>query len=181
MAFLTDLLFSSIGSHQANQQYDKIANDYTGAENKSVNAFAPYVRLGQTGVNRLQDMSTPGFAFNPTDPSYAFTKSEGLTGINRQFAATGALDSGGRDRAAIRYASGLADQTYGNEFARNAGLAGMGLTAAGDTSNAYFQGAGGRAGAYSAKAGNNAGYWGGLGASWNDAGNAFASKFGFGG
>jgi len=184
MAFLTDLLFSAIGSHQANDQYNHILSDYTGAERKAVNAFAPYVGVGQTGVNRLTDMSTPGFAFNPTDPSYAFTKGEGLTAVNRKFAATGALDSGGRDRAAMRYATGLANQTYGDEFARNAGLAQLGLNASADTANAYFQGAGGRANAYNAKAGNNAGFWGGIGASWNNnMDNAFGglSKYGFGG
>lgn len=181
MSLLTDFITSTIGTHQSNKLYGKIANDYTGAENKSVNAFAPYLGIGTTGVDRLQQMSTPGFAYSPTDPSYAFTRDEAMRGVNRQYAATGALDSGGRDRAAMRYGAGLASQDFGNEFARNYQLAGLGMQGAQGTSNAYFRGADGRANAFAAQAGNDNAYWGRTGASFGNAERQVSNAFNFGG
>lgn len=181
MAVLTDLLFSAIGSHQANQQYGKIAADYTTAEKNATNAFAPYASAGATGATNEQNMVTPGFAFSPADPSYAFRLNQGANVFDRSAAARGDLFSGGQTKALTRYGQDYASTEYGNEFARNATLAGQGLTAAQGDASAGFQGAAGRAGAYSAQAGNNSGFWGGLGASFNNGMNTAAAKFGYGG
>lgn len=64
-------------------------------------------------------------------PGYEFTLDQGINALNRRRAAAGMLDSGNADLDAIRYATGLADQTYGGWQDRLGGLISPELTAAG--------------------------------------------------
>lgn len=62
---------------------------------------------GSEGNTRAQDNFHAG-------PGYQFTLDQGLGAINRRRAASGMLASGNADADAIKYGTGLADQTYGN-------------------------------------------------------------------
>lgn len=55
-------------------------------------------------------------------PGYAFARDQGLEALNRRRAAAGMLSSGNADIDAIRFGTGLADQTYGAWQDRLAGL-----------------------------------------------------------
>ena len=79
-------------------------------------------------------------------PGYQFTLDSGLDAINRRRAAGGMLDSGNADLDAIKFGTGLADQTYGDWLTRLGGLVSPELSA---TSGA----ATGQAGVYGGMAG----------------------------
>lgn len=185
MAFLTDLLFSGIGASQANKQYNNNIADYTSAQNAATNAFSPYAAVGTQAAGNVGQMLTPGFKFNPTDPSYAFRLQQGIQAGDRSAAANGSLLSGGQQKALSDYGQNAASTEFSNEFARNAGVAqSLGLPAAQGDANAFFQGAAGRSQARNNIAGTDQGFWGGAAGSFNSASaNAFSptSTFGFGG
>ncbi|MES9949350.1 MAG: hypothetical protein ABW118_10355 [Candidatus Thiodiazotropha sp.] len=62
-------------------------------------------------------------------PGYQFTLNEALKANEGRAAARGRLNSSATDRSNIRYATGLADQTYNNYLNRLASVAGIGQTA----------------------------------------------------
>jgi hypothetical protein len=86
---------------------------------------APWLEAGRNALIRLQDPA----AFT-ADPGYQFTRSEGLRGIDQSAAARGGALSGNALKALNEYNANLADQTYGNWWNRQAGLAGVGQSAA---------------------------------------------------
>jgi hypothetical protein len=53
-----------------------------------------------------------------TDPGYQFTMDQGLQALQRTHAAAGNLASGNADADTLKYATGLADQGYGNYVQR---------------------------------------------------------------
>lgn len=62
------------------------------------------------------------FSFNPTDlastPGYQFALQQGLRGVNNGLNSRGLGLSGAQIKGAEQYATGLADQTYGQQFGR---------------------------------------------------------------
>jgi hypothetical protein len=108
----------------------------------------PWRAAGAGALGPLSEGLQPGgqfaqkfsFADWQADPAYNFERQEGLNALGRQFAAGGAYNSGGHDKAAMRYATGLADSNFEgaynrfnqdntNIFNRYASLAGIGQTA----------------------------------------------------
>lgn len=69
-------------------------------------------------------------------PDYAFTRSEGLRGVQQSAAARGGAYSGNALRGITDYASGLASQQFGNYSNRLAALAGVGQSATAATAAA---------------------------------------------
>jgi hypothetical protein len=110
--------------------------------NKQVELQEPWRQAGMNALNKMQS----GDVMSYMDPSYKFRFGEGLKALDRQAAARGGLISGGALKAAQRYGQDFASQEFGNAYNRLAGLAGVGQTATGATSNA--------AGAFGANAGN---------------------------
>lgn len=110
--------------------------------NKQVELQEPWRQAGVNALNRMQS----GDVMSYMDPSYKFRLGEGLKALDRQAAARGGLISGGALKAAQRYGQDFASQEFGNAYNRLAGLAGIGQTATGATSNA--------AGNFGANAGN---------------------------
>jgi len=53
-----------------------------------------------------------------TDPGYGFQMDQGLQALQRTHAAAGNLASGNADADTLKYATGLADQSYGNYVSR---------------------------------------------------------------
>lgn len=83
----------------------------------------PYIQAGQQGVQRLGEVAGgPGFSFDAKDlkdtPGYQFTLDQGLQAIQRSRAARGAGDGGALIKEATRYATGLADTTFGQAYTR---------------------------------------------------------------
>ena len=96
---------------------------------------APYQAIGKQGTDALSsalpsltkgfDPGAAGlpaqFSFNGSDlantPGYQFTQQQQEQAIQRQAAAAGGIN-GGTLKSLAQYDTGLADQTYGNEYAR---------------------------------------------------------------
>ncbi len=132
---------AAIGSHAAN----KAANAQVGAANAATQVqqhmfdqirgdLSPYNAYGQgalTGLNRF-------LSGNPADvqrqlestPGYQFDLSQGLKSVQNSAAARGLGVSGAALKGASRFATGLADTTFGNQFARYLDSARLGESAA---------------------------------------------------
>lgn len=101
--------------------------------------------LDALGANGAAGNARATSAFQ-AGPGYEFALSQGLDAINRRRAAAGMLASGNSDLDATKFATGLADQTYGDWLTRLGGLVSPELSA---TSGA----ATGRSGVYGGLAG----------------------------
>lgn len=102
--------------------------------NTTQDNLAPYIQAGGADINQLNSyLNTsptggPGGGaglltpFNPTEaqlentPGYQFTKTQGLQAVNNSNAAVGWGLSGPGLKGIAQYATGLADQTYQQQF-----------------------------------------------------------------
>lgn len=87
------------------------------------NAINPMYRAMGMNADGSRDLSNPlnqRFSFNPGDltktPGYEFALQQGLQGINNSDSAKGLGMSSANMREAARYATGLASQTYNDQF-----------------------------------------------------------------
>lgn len=76
---------------------------------------------GQFGSNgQLTGMSGQGFQFNPSNleqtPGYQFTLQQGLNAVNNATSATGQTGSGAQAKGLANYATGLAQNTYNQQY-----------------------------------------------------------------
>jgi hypothetical protein len=144
---------------------------YGGARDASLGYYQPYAQGGQEAFARAGQMQTPGFQYNPSDPSYAFRFGEGVNAIDRSAAARGGIGSGGTLKALTRYGQGLASTEFAADFERNNQIAKYGFNAAQGqagvqnnyaqgVSNTLFGAADGRSGARTAKGDAIAEQWG---------------------
>lgn len=160
-AAATNAAIASDQIAEERRQYDQTRADY-----------APYRETGYKALDTLAGLyGVGGTKIDPTaalesTPGYQFTRDQGLLAIDRANSARGALNSGGADKARIRYASGLASTTYDTYANRLAALAGVGQSATGSTAAAGEAATSG-IGAARAQAGNAA----------TAAGNASASSY----
>lgn len=113
------------------RQYDLTRSDYAPYRDTGYKALDTLAGLMGIGPNKID----PTAALEAT-PGYQFQRDQGLTAIDRSNAARGALNSGGADKARIRYASGLAASNYDAFANRIAALAGVGQSATGATAAA---------------------------------------------
>lgn len=79
--------------------------------------FRGIIQNGPDGKFRSEDWD-PSIAGLEKTPGYQFTRDQGLKALENQFAAKGLGISGNAMRGAADYATGLAQQTYGQEFNR---------------------------------------------------------------
>ncbi|MBV9842408.1 MAG: hypothetical protein JOY99_12915 [Sphingomonadaceae bacterium] len=160
-ALIGGVVQSSAASDAADAQV-QAANAAAGVQQNMYNQtradLLPYQQYGQTGgINQLQAMSgylnTP-FSMTQSQleqtPGYQFDLSQGLKSVNNQLGARGLLNSGAVMKGAANYATGLADNTYQNQFNmdqtqktniynRLAGIATLGEDAAAKTGAAGIQ------------------------------------------
>lgn len=115
------------GIAEIGRQYDQSRTDQM-----------PWLTAGTNALGKLQDPN----AFQAS-PDYAFRRSEGQRDIGNSFAARGGAASGNALRALTEFNQNLAGSEFGNWWNRQAGLAGVGQTAANSL------------GAYGANAANN--------------------------
>jgi hypothetical protein len=128
---------------------------------------APYMQLGSSAIPQLQaqlgKLGNMQFSFNPTEqqleqtPGYQFTLQQGLKGVDNQLAAKGLNLSGAQAKGIGQYTTGLADQTYqqqyqnalqnfmtnygaqSDQYNRLSGLVGLGQNSAAGVGNAGLQ------------------------------------------
>lgn len=99
---------------ESKRQYDTTRSD-----------LLPWMNAGQNALGQLQN---PQANFQAS-PGYAFTKQQGMEGIQNQFAARGGAQSGNALKALADFNSNLASGQYNNWWNQQAGLAGVGQTA----------------------------------------------------
>lgn len=128
----------------------------------------PYMDLGQNAIGGVYQQLASGplnsqFSFNPTQaqleqtPGYQFTLQQGLKNTNNALAAKGLNLSGAQAKGISAFTTGLADQTYqqqyqnalqnfttnygisADQYNRLAGLVGLGQNAAAGVGNAGLQ------------------------------------------
>jgi hypothetical protein len=140
MAGLFDI-FSNNNAEQAardrnaglQQGYDALSSNY-GQGRDAINAgantatgyYKPLLDKYGAGTNAYGDATgangTEGFARAKTnfqaDPGYGFQMDQGLQALQRTHAAAGNLNSGNADADTLKFATGLADQSYGNYVTR---------------------------------------------------------------
>lgn len=118
------------------------------------------------GVNGAEGSARARAAFQ-TDPGYQFQLDQGLQALDRTAAARGGLAGGGLTGDTLKYAQGLADQSYGNYVNRLSPYFNLGTAAAGGVSGAFNN------------AGNTqAGLWGNLAGLNTSVGNNLATTAG---
>lgn len=85
--------------------------------------LSPYMNLGSSAIPQLQQMlAGGGFQFNPTQqqleqtPGYQFTLQQGLKGVDNSMSAKGLNLSGAQAKGISQYTTGLADQTYQQQY-----------------------------------------------------------------
>jgi hypothetical protein len=120
----------------ASQAHDD-ANAATANANAAVQPFSIFgQKYGLEGLASLQN--DPSSLAN--SPQYQFTRDQGLEALNRTAAASGYRGSGNILQELTKYASGLASQTYSDEFNRRYNLATLGANAASRVSTNTLQG-----------------------------------------
>ena len=90
--------------------------------------LAPWRDAGGNALARLMGQWGENYT---ASPSYNWRMSEGLRAVDAGMSARGLRNSTARDRAAARFADGLASQDYDQWWNRGAALAGVGQTATG--------------------------------------------------
>ena len=137
------LIGSLTGANQQAQAAQSQANAANYAANLQQQQFAtnqanlsPYMSIGtaalpqllqslgyqgQYGANgNLTGLSGQGFQFNPSNlaqtPGYQFTLQQGLNAVNNATSATGQTGSGAQAKGLANYATGLAQNTYNQQY-----------------------------------------------------------------
>lgn len=131
------------GSSKAASAQESAANSAAGEQAREFNITqanaAPAIAAGQAATNRLNSIfsgSGPDYSSFYTSPNYAFTKQQGMQGIENSFSASGGAKSGNALKALDQYNSNLAAGQFGNYFNQQASIAGLGQTATGQVGTA---------------------------------------------
>lgn len=109
--------------------------------------------LDALGVNGAEGNTRATGAFQ-AGPGYEFTLGQGLDALNRRRAAGGMLNSGNADVDALKFGTGLADQTYGSWLDRLRGVDSNALSATGAAAAGQAGGYGSLANLYNTDAQN---------------------------
>ena len=113
------------GYNALSSNYDQGRGALTTNYGNASNLYAPLVASTTAGANAYGDASGANgagglqramdtFKNSGQYGAYGFTLDQGLQGLNRAHAAAGNLSSGNADTDAMKYATGLANQTYGS-------------------------------------------------------------------
>lgn len=104
--------------------------------------YDPYVATGYGANNALQNLYADPNSVRSL-PGYQFAQDQGVQALDRSAASRGMLNSGRQQKDLLRFGTGLADQTYGNQVARLMAGAQQGqgaLTAQNQTTGQGLQG-----------------------------------------
>ena len=132
MSFVTNAIGSLLGTNQqasaAQSAASTQANAQLQAQQLLQQNLAPYSSIGTAVLPQL--LSSLGYngnyganvnLTNPSNlastPGYQFTLQQGLKGINNQASATGLNQSGAQQKGIANYTTGLAQNTYNQQYA----------------------------------------------------------------
>jgi len=93
-------------------------------------SYDPYVQTGYASNGALNRLIADPSSVRSL-PGYEFAQSEGVQALDRGAAARGMLNSGRGSKDLLRFGTGLADSTYGNQLQRLMGLNQQGMAATG--------------------------------------------------
>jgi hypothetical protein len=134
MSFITDAIGGLFGTKQqadaSNLASRQQADAQYNAQSQLQANLAPYANFGASAMpNIMQKLGLGGqgggfnygpFSFNPQDlqntPGYQFTLNQGLKNTNNALSNQGLLGSGAQAKALADYTSGLASNTYNDQF-----------------------------------------------------------------
>lgn len=117
------------GAKKAAQQQQQGAREAIDAQRAMFDTIrgdlSPYNEAGQRSLNMLMDRLgaltapiTMDQAFLESTPGYQFARTQGLKAVQNSAAARGLGSSGAALKGAATFATGLADQTFGQQFQR---------------------------------------------------------------
>lgn len=116
-------IYSSNQAASAQKSAANQANQTQQSEFNTVqNQLAPYTSLGNSNVDKLNNMTNTGFNFNPdmatlqNTPGYQFNLYQGENAVQNSMAAKGLANSGNALRGSADYASGLAANTFQQQY-----------------------------------------------------------------
>jgi hypothetical protein len=151
------------GGENARNQYGNALSFLQNQYGNAQNYLQPMTEYGKTGVDAymagmgLGPQGAEGMNNFQNTPGYQFARDQGLDAVNRTAAARGGLAGGNNTVDLMKYATGFADQTYGNYMSRLNPLMQM-----------YQQGVGGQANAAMGLGQQGAGVYGNMARSYQD-------------
>lgn len=130
---------SIIGNVIGAKAQTKAAQTATNAQLKmfdtAKSGLSPYMDEGADAMASLTKLITPNGGVDMSTleglPGYQFDLTQGLKAVQNSASARGLGVSGAAEKGAARFATGLADTYFGNQFSRLLGAAGVGESAAG--------------------------------------------------
>lgn len=120
-------------------------DEYAGKFEDLAGGYDRYVETGGAANDQLMRLIQDPSSVRGL-PGYQFANEEGIKALDRSAAARGRLNSGRQDKDLMRFGTGLADQTYGNQLARLMGLSQQGIGATGAQIGTTAQGLSGQLG-----------------------------------
>lgn len=114
-------------------------DEYAGKFEDLSQGYDPYVQTGNTGNAALMRLLEDPSSLRSL-PGYQFAQEEGTQALDRSAAARGRLNSGRQSKDLMRFGTGLADSTYGNQLARLMSAGQYGMNALGAQNSTVGQG-----------------------------------------
>ena len=124
---------------QAVQGVTGYGDTYKDAYSGLASNYSPYMQTGYTANNQLNNLISDPSSVSSL-PGYQFALNEGIKGLDRSASARGMLNSGAAGKDVLKYATGYADQTYGNQLQRLMGVGSYGQNATSGYNSAAGQG-----------------------------------------
>lgn len=121
--------------------YDKSYDALQSGIQKAEQAYAPYADTGAQETRQAlsgamgPEAQAQAYADYQESPGVAWLRERGMSGINRDAAATGGLGGGNRLKALSQFNQGLASQDFGNYWNRLVEIAGTSYSAAQNLAN----------------------------------------------
>ena len=134
MSFITNAIGSLFGTTQQADAATLAAQQQANSQQQGAAALtaqlAPYNQFGASAMpNLINKLGLGGtgngfqyapFSFNPSDlqntPGYQFTLQQGQKGVNNSLSSQGLLGSGAQAKALSDYTTGLAQDTYNQQY-----------------------------------------------------------------
>lgn len=167
---------------EQNNEYNQTRNDQAPWRTTGASALDQIAKLyGLDTVdangNTVKGTGKADFSSFSTSPDFQFNLGQGQDAINRSAAARGGLLSGAAVKAGETYATGLANQTFGDYVSRLSGVAGAGQAATNATQAAGTNMANQNSGAIMAAGNARASAYGSIGQTVGNSVNGLASNY----
>lgn len=125
---------TNFGYDKANTRYEQQANLFGSLADNYAGGSKLY--LDASGANEVDAAKAARSAYTAS-PGYSFNMDQGLQALDRTHAVAGTLASGGADTDAMKFASGLASQDYGNWLSNLSNIDTKEANAVGNRANTY--------------------------------------------